>query len=130
MPLRFVSVQAVIALHKQQLALSPAEPDGVHDFGALESAVLAPHNHHFYGEVTDVHWLAAIYVVHLARNHPFRAGNKRTAMATCVAFLNLNGHSFTRTDEEFGKLIISVLEHKADVSEVASFLQSNTVSHA
>ena len=36
--------------------------------------------------------MAAAYLFHLARNHPFVDGNKRTALMCALAFLGLNGH--------------------------------------
>jgi death-on-curing protein len=36
--------------------------------------------------------MAAAYTVGIIRNHPFVDGNKRTAFAVGVRFLELNGH--------------------------------------
>jgi death-on-curing protein len=35
--------------------------------------------------------MAAAYAFHLAQNHPFIDGNKRTALAAALVFLELNG---------------------------------------
>jgi len=35
--------------------------------------------------------MAAAYLFHLARNHPFADGNKRTALMCALVFLGLNG---------------------------------------
>jgi len=36
----------------------------------------------------------------IAQNQPFLDGNKRTAAASMLAFLYLNGYSLTQTDDE------------------------------
>jgi death-on-curing protein len=35
--------------------------------------------------------MAAAYAFHIAKNHPFVDGNKRTALGTALVFLDING---------------------------------------
>ena len=58
-----------------------------------------PENLAAYGE-PDVAALAASYAFGLARNHPFVDGNKRTAAAGSITFLDLNGCRFSGADAE------------------------------
>ena len=48
--------------------------------------------HGFGGEYLhpDLQAMAAAYLYHIARNHPFADGNKRTAMHAAIVFLSLN----------------------------------------
>lgn len=78
----------MLDFHAEQLALFGG-PDGVRDLGLLESALGRPQNKFAYGE-TDLAALAAAYGFGIARNHPFVDGNKRTALACVIVFLNLN----------------------------------------
>ena len=39
----------------------------------------------------DAGEIAAAYLFYLCRNHPFVDGNKRTALAACLVFLEVNG---------------------------------------
>ncbi len=58
----------------------------------LESAVAAPQA--TYGGaplLKDVVEVAAAYLFYLCSNHPFVDGNKRTALAACLVFLEANG---------------------------------------
>jgi death-on-curing protein len=48
----------------------------------------------------DAAELAAAYGFGIARNHPFIAGNKRTAAVASEAFLILNGCVLVATDAE------------------------------
>lgn len=41
--------------------------------------------------ISDPIEIAAAYLFYLCRNHPFVDGNKRTALATCLVFLENNG---------------------------------------
>lgn len=65
---------------------------GLRDEGLLESAVAAPQAS-FGGEalLNDGVEIAAAYLFYLCRNHPFVDGNKRTALAACLVFLDVNG---------------------------------------
>ena len=61
------------------------------DRALLESAVEAPRAS-YAGEVLiagNVE-IAAAYLFYLCRNHPFVDGNKRTALAACLVFLQAN----------------------------------------
>lgn len=66
---------------------------GIRDRGLLESAVLTPQQK-FSGNYlhTDIYQMAAAYLFHLCKNHPFVDGNKRAAAMTAIIFLDVNGH--------------------------------------
>jgi len=65
---------------------------GLRDSALLESAVAAPQAAEG-GEalLRDVVEIAAAYLYYLCSNHPFVDGNKRTALAACLVFLEANG---------------------------------------
>lgn len=85
----WLELDIVLDFHAEQLALFGGA-DGVRDLGLLESALARPVNKFAYGE-RDVAVLAAAYGFGIARNHPFVDGNKRTALASVIVFLGLNG---------------------------------------
>jgi death-on-curing protein len=64
----------------------------VRDARLLESAVAAPQAS-YGGEalISDAIETGAAYLFYLCRNHPFADGNKRTALAACLVFLEVNG---------------------------------------
>jgi len=43
----------------------------------------------------DIFEMAAAYAYHISQNHPFADGNKRTALAAALVFLELNGISIS-----------------------------------
>ena len=85
----WLDLNIVLDFHAEQLALFGGA-DGMRDLGLLESALARPVNKFAYGE-TDLAALAAAYAFGVAKNHPFIDGNKRTALASIIVFLGLNG---------------------------------------
>jgi death-on-curing protein len=60
--------------------------------GYLDSALAAPQQYwHYKNGGCDLYDLAAVYLYHIAKGHAFTDGNKRTAYATALIFLSLNG---------------------------------------
>ena len=89
---RFLTVEAVEAIHQEVLAVHGGMP-GLRDRALLEAAVAAPQA--TYGSEAlfkDVIDIAAAYLFYLCRNHPFNDGNKRTALATSLVFVEANEH--------------------------------------
>jgi len=90
-PLLHLSAEAVKAIHDEVLAAHGGS-SGLRDTALLESAVAAPQAT-YGGEplLKDVVEIAAAYLFYLCGNHPFVDGNKRTALASCLVFLEANG---------------------------------------
>ncbi len=103
---KWIQIDAVLAAHAKQLARHGGI-EGVRDRGLLESALSRPHNLLAYG-TPDLAALAACYAAGIVRNHPFLDGNKRTALATCRAFLLLNGLRITATQDEKAERVLQL----------------------
>ena len=86
-----LTAEAVKAIHEEVLTAHGGSP-GLRDSALLESAVAAPQATEG-GEalLKDVVEIAAAYLYYLCSNHPFVDGNKRTALAACLVFLEANG---------------------------------------
>jgi death-on-curing protein len=89
--LLYLTADAVKAIHEEVLAAHGGSP-GLRDLALLESAVAAPQAT-YGGEalLKDAIEIAAAYLFYLCSNHPFVDGNKRTALAACLVFLEANG---------------------------------------
>lgn len=72
--------------------------------------------------------MATAYLFHLARNHPFEDGNKRTALMCALVFLGLNGHRLEAEPETLYELVDGVAARTIDKAEVAVFLRQGSVS--
>ena len=89
--LKHLTVDAVKAIHREVLAAHGGAA-GIRDETLLESAVAAPQAS-MMGQplISDPLEIAAAYLFYISRNHPFLDGNKRTALAACLVFLEENG---------------------------------------
>ena len=103
---RFISTETVIKIHARSLDEFEGLA-GVSDLGAVESAVVAVQNHFNYtgGDLFD---LAAVLLWHLASDHPFADANKRTALASALVFLAINGVELVQNDDLFETMTLSV----------------------
>ena len=90
---------------------------GVRDENALESALARPQHRWAHGRRVDLAGLAATYGFGLARNHPYRDGNKRVAFLAMLVFLGLNG--FDLEAPEPNVVTVMLMVAAGDLSEAA-----------
>lgn len=69
--------------------------------------------------------MAAAYLFHIAQNHPFVDGNKRTALAASLIFLLMNDEEIHSSEDDLTDLVLGVAEGRITKSEVAVFLQKH-----
>jgi len=69
--------------------------------------------------------MAGAYLFHIAQNHPFIDGNKRTALAGSLTFLLMNDAEIDSSDDDLTDLVLGVAEGRITKSEVAVFLQKH-----
>jgi len=88
--IKHLTASTVKAIHAEVLAAHGGAP-GIRSEVLLESAVAAPQAT-MMGKslMSDLIEVAAAYLFYLCRNHPFIDGNKRTALAACLVFLESN----------------------------------------
>jgi len=86
--IRFLALADVLTLHEMQIEQYGGSV-GIRDQGLLESAVGQPQAS-FGGEYVHhgLYEMAAAYAFHIAENQPFVDGNKRTALAAALVFLD------------------------------------------
>jgi death-on-curing protein len=86
----FLTLAEVIEVHVDQIRRYGGQA-GLRDVGLLQSALAQPQAS-FAGQWLhkDLYSMAAAYAYHLCQNHPFIDGNKRTALASALVFLELN----------------------------------------
>lgn len=121
----FLDVETVKLIHADQIERYGGSSGLLQNEG-LESAVHAPQNLWFYSEESDIFDLAACYCSHLALNHPFEDGNKRTALAAALKFLSVNGidpsrrrHSTIVTDEHLAGAVVARIEKTTTDTDLA-----------
>jgi death-on-curing protein len=119
----FLDVDDVLELHGSQLARYGGA-DGVRDRGLLESALAQPQATFDGAFVHDgLFAMAAAYLFHIVKNHPFVDGNKRTGLLAALVFLDLNGISIAHGSPSLYDLTLGVAEGRITKAEAAARLQ-------
>ena len=120
---KFLTVEQVLELHHDSLEAFGGL-DGTRDAGLLESAVAAPQASFGGSYLLDsLFEMAAAYLWHLAKNHAFIDGNKRTALSSALVFLDLNGQRIDPDDPALYELTMGVAEGKLDKAAIAARLE-------
>ncbi len=96
---------------------------GLRDEDLLEAALARPKHKWAYRRKPDLAMLAAAYLFGIARNHPFRDGNKRVAFLTAVIFLELNDVRFEADEVEVVSIVEAVAAGKATERAVAKWMR-------
>lgn len=122
---KFLEIADVLDIH-QILIEQLGGMSGVRDEGLLESALSQP-KASFFGELLHptIYEQAAAYLYHLAKNHPFLDGNKRTAYGAMEAFLRLNGYNLALSNEESYNMVIQVAQGEMSKEELTSLLEQH-----
>src|SRR5687768_16050267 len=116
MPIKFLSLARVLRIHRSSIEAYGGEPT-VRDMGLLESALAQPRAA-FGGQFLheDLPAMAAAYAYHIACNHPFVDGNKRTAALAAFVFLEINGVKLRAPEKEYEEVILAVASAKMSKS--------------
>lgn len=117
-----IGVELVIAIHEAVLS-SEAGLQGKPDTGKLESALSRIGNWQQYADTQDIFEIAALYAVAIAKAHAFPDGNKRTAMITMLAYLDLQGVSIP-PDTGLDDIMVAVAAGETDFKALAQHLQT------
>ena len=117
---KFISLEEVLELHDDQISSFDGTP-GVRDEGLLESALAQPQAT-FGGELLHptITAQAAAYLYHIAMNHPFIDGNKRSAFAVTDTFLRLNSFYLNLTDDRAYDLVMGVAQGTMTKEELST----------
>ena len=80
-------------------------------------------------EFEDIFHQAAAYMYYILKNHPFIDGNKRTALASTITFLQWNKRLFSPFDEDavfvfIKHITMSTASPKDTMKELSSWLRS------
>ncbi len=100
---------------------------GLRDENALESAFSRPRNRWTYGRVRDPAALAASYGFGLARNHPYRDGNKRIAFVVMGIFLGLNGYEIEAPEAEVVSVVLSLAAGRVSERSLEEWVREHLV---
>jgi death on curing protein len=123
--IKHLTVSAVRAIHAEVLA-AHGGARGIRDQALLESAVATPQAS-MMGQplIADPIEIAAAYLFYLCRNHAFIDGNKRTALAACLVFLESNDllPSTKLSTHEWEAFVVDVAASRLDRDQTTAHLR-------
>jgi len=117
----FLTKAQLLLLHRRLLEEFGGAAGVLHE-GALESALVAAQNRHWY-EGADLAGCAAAYAYHLTQAHAFVDGNMRVAAAAMETFLLANDGALRASDDELYELIMEIAESRLSRSETERWLR-------
>lgn len=119
----FITVDQVLAIQKEQLGRDGGLA-GVRDWNLLESAAMQARmtfDRAYLHE--DLFLMAAAYLFHLVKNHPFIDANKRVGLVTALLFLEINGFVVADPDGILYDTTIAVAEGQLGKDGLAAVLR-------
>ena len=126
MVILFLSLDEVLEIHDDQIRRYGGA-SGTRELGLVQSALGTPRAGGPAGYYhTDLYEMAAAYLYHIVRNHPFVDGNKRTGVAAALVFLQMNGIEIRVTDDELVGVVLAVADGTLGKSGIAEFLRRRT----
>lgn len=113
----FLTLDEALQIHAYQVETFGGS-DVVLDMSKLESALAQPRQG-FGGQYLheDMAAMAAAYLFHIVKNHPFEDGNKRTGAQAAIAFLNLNDIEFPFSEDELIKITMAVADKQGTMTK-------------
>jgi death-on-curing protein len=124
----FLELAEVVEIHRDQIARYGGA-EGIRDLGLLQSALAMPaagaRGEYFHD---DLFAMAAAYLFHIVKNHPFVDGNKRVGAVAALVFLDLNGIELRAPEDDFEALVTSVADGRTAKTQIAQFLRDHATS--
>lgn len=122
----FLSIDDILSIHERMIKEFGGMP-GVADRGLLESAVSMP-TAGLAGEFLHkgLSAMAAAYLFHLCKNHPFFDGNKRVAVVAAEVFLNINGMRLDVSNEELKEVCLGVAAGEISKEQAVAFFEKHS----
>ncbi|MCI0530151.1 MAG: type II toxin-antitoxin system death-on-curing family toxin [Nitrospira sp.] len=122
----FLDVDEVIQIHTDQIKRYGGS-SGIRDLDLLQSSMAMPQSG--FGDTylhEDLFEMAAAYLFHIVKNHPFVDGNKRVGTASALVFLKLNGIDVNVSNPTLVKFVLDVAEGKIGKTNIAEFFRKNS----
>jgi death on curing protein len=124
---RFLTKGEVLAIHWEMVRRHGGRLR-IWDEGRLDAAVAAPRASfggvRAHETICDV---AAAYWFHISQNHPFESANKRTAGASCLTFLHLNGFRLDCTNADFVSMGYEVANGAVKEAALSEWIASKVI---
>lgn len=120
-----LTLEQILLIHEDQIDRYGGS-HGLRDIALLESAVYR--SQATFGGIDlypSIFEKAGALVHSLLLNHPFVDGNKRTAMASMLVFLDINGYSFSISQKKLVIAALSIENKKWNIQKISLWLQKH-----
>lgn len=125
--MKYISGNQVIAINAAIIkSISPNEPIGVAEHTSLEMTVNLPMATSFGAELyPTLESKVAVILINLVKNHCFLNGNKRTATASTMIFLKINGYGLNLSeDNEMIELVVRIAVWDKSFDTLKSYVEN------
>jgi death-on-curing protein len=123
----FLTTEDILFIHKQEIQKVGGDP-GIRQEQNIQACTEAPKASFDSEYLNDLFEMAASYIICLTIRHPFVDGNKRTALASALTFLYLNGYEIEESyDLELADLILDFLAKMISKEDLAKHLRDNAI---
>lgn len=122
----FLSLGEVLTIHQDQIARYGGAT-GIRNIELLRSALGMP-SATYGGQFlhTDIYEMAAAYLFHLVKNHPFINGNKRVGAVAALIFLYLNGFDLDAPEDDLAEMVQAGARGELDKADVVVFIRRHS----
>ena len=125
--IKFLTLSEVLLILEDQIR-NYGGTYGVRDLNLLSSVIYMPEST-FNGKYLhkSIPAMSAAYAYHICQNHPFIDGNKRTALACSLVFLDINGYEFNCGEEKLYNEVMNVAKGQTRKEELVKFYEKHTI---
>lgn len=121
--MKYLTVADIIYINQTVVKVSGGSI-GIRDLGLIDSAVNRPRATFGGKDLYPSLFEKAAAIFHsIIFNHAFLDGNKRTAIASAVQTLYINGFEFLASNEELEAFTLSIVEKKLDIADILTWLE-------
>jgi death on curing protein len=119
--IRFLTMSEIMVIYEDQIRRYGGKY-GVRDISLLSSALALPEST-YDGKYLheNIPEMACAYAFHISENHPFIDGNKRTALASALVFLDINEYELICSEEEIYETMMLVAEGEYKKEQLREF---------
>lgn len=123
----FLTVEDILFIHEQEIQKAGGA-SGVREEQNIQACTYSPKASFDSEYLNDLFDMAASYIICLTIRHPFVDGNKRTALASALTFLYINGYEVEESyDLELADLILDFLSKNISKEDLAKHLKVNAL---
>lgn len=123
---QYLSSETILVLHSEIIDKTGGL-HGVRDV-ALLAAIMDKPKATFGGNdlYQNIFVKAAVYLESIVNYHVFIDGNKRTGVIACARFLYQNGYTFSATNEEVERFVLSIAAEKIEIQIIVTWLEKHS----